>query len=90
MSEMAENFAALKEISKAARASNRSNSAKILADRGIEFESKNDGAHLIVTGANGAVDFWPGTGKFIARGINKSGRGVFNLIRHLEAQDATP
>jgi hypothetical protein len=43
MSEMTENFAALKEISKAARASNRSNSAKILADRGVAFESKNDG-----------------------------------------------
>ena len=67
--------------SQARRADNRESSAEILADRGIQFERKNMGAHLIVTHGGKVVDFWPGTGKFIPRGFGRPGRGVFNLLK---------
>lgn len=63
------------------RGENRESSAKILADRSIAFESKNMGAHLIVSHEGKVVDFWPGTGKYIPRGFGKAGRGVFNLLK---------
>lgn len=70
----------MKQRSIEKRASNRQKSADMLMSIGIEFDSKNDGAHLIVKGNGVIVDFWPGTGKYIPRG-GKAGRGVFNLIR---------
>lgn len=80
MGDMGEIFNGLKGESQKRRADNRENSAKILADNGVSFESKNMGAHLIVTGESITVDFWPGTGKWIVRG-GKTGRGVFNLLK---------
>ena len=52
------------------RAANRENSARILREKGIAFEERNAGAHLIVKAKRGFTfaDFWPGTGLFIARG----------------------
>jgi len=80
MSETAEIYPCLKTESQQRRAGNRENSAKILTDNGIRFDSKNAAAHLIIYGASITVDFWPGTGKFIVRG-GKTGRGVFNLLK---------
>lgn len=80
MGEMGEIFNEMKKAGKEKREQNRENSPQILADRGIEFESKNWGAHLIVKGKDCLIDFWPGTGKFIARN-GRRGRGVFNLIK---------
>ncbi len=68
------------------RESNRENSAKVLADHGVQFETKNIGAHLIVTHGGKTADFWPGTGKYILRGGGKPGRGVFNLLKLLGAK----
>jgi hypothetical protein len=62
------------------RAGNRDSSAAVLAERGITFESKNSGVHLIVTHGEKVADFWPGTGKYIVRG-GRQGRGVFNLLK---------
>ena len=74
-------FVALKEESKIRRALNRESSAKVLRSNGFPFESKNDGAHLIV--GFGIADFWPGTGKWTIRKTGESGRGVFPLMRKL-------
>lgn len=79
MSEV-EIFGCLKQESQQRRTGNRENSAKILSDNGVSFESKNVGAHLIVHGHSITVDFWPGTGKWIVR-KGKTGRGVFNLLK---------
>lgn len=68
------------EESKRRRALNRESSAKLLRDSGVPFLSSNNGAHLIV-GQPPMFDFWPGTGKWIARGGSKKGRGVFNMLR---------
>ena len=68
------------------RAGNRDSSAALLAERGIAFESKNSGVHLIVTHGEKVADFWPGTGKFIVRG-GRDGRGVFNLLKAIGYQE---
>lgn len=69
---------------KAKTAHNRENSPQILQERGVSFESKSNGAHLIVWRGGVTVDFWPGTGLWIARTKgNRRGRGVFNLVRFL-------
>lgn len=65
------------------RASNRESSADLLSQADIQFDSKNGGAHLIVSHGGKVIDFWPGTGKFIPRGFGKEGRGVFNLMKVL-------
>lgn len=50
----------------------------------LQFEVKNDGAHLIVRHEGQTVDFWPGTGKYKPRKPGaRHGRGVFNLLKLL-------
>lgn len=84
MSEAAEIFPDLKEESRKRRASNRERSTAMLLHLGLEFDAKNDGAHLIIRHNGKTVDFWPGTGKFIPRTPKpKHGRGVFNLLQIL-------
>lgn len=73
-------MSSMKETSIERRRNNRENSADLLKERGVEFESKNFGAHLIVKGKQCLIDFWPGTGKFIARD-GKRGRGVHNVLK---------
>ena len=46
MGDMGETFNMMKEESKDRRASHREQSPRLLADNGIQFESKNSGAHL--------------------------------------------
>jgi hypothetical protein len=73
---------AMKERSQQKRAGNREQSARSLTDAGIQFLSRNAGAHLIVIGANGhTYDFWPGTGLWRMRGSTRDHRGVRSLIR---------
>lgn len=85
---MSDNFDCLdsKQKSMLKRASNRKTSPEILKDKGIIFITANGGAHLIVSGRDCLIDFWPGTGKFIARN-GKDGRGVFNLIKLCEVKN---
>lgn len=86
MTELADDFRAKRERSRAKRAENRKNSAEILKSRRIEFESKNDGAHLIIDAGHCLVDFWPGTGKFMFRKGGIQGRGVNKLIEKLRKE----
>lgn len=65
---------------RAKRKKNRSFSTYLLDKHGIPFESRNNGAHLIV----GDFDFYPGTGLYKNRFNAEQGRGVFNLIEILE------
>ena len=74
-----EMFRAWDKQKKEKRAANRVNSEQMLLDAGLVFESKNAGAHLIVQGKKGIIDFWPGTGKYVCRG-GPFGRGVRNVI----------
>jgi hypothetical protein len=91
VTDMADDFNALKSIlreqSIRKRQHNRESSPQVLDRYGVEYETRNDGIHLIVRGGEGngtIVDFWPGTGKWIARDATKSsGRGVFRMIEWL-------
>lgn len=62
------------------RAKKRAQSTKRLKKEKIEFESKNYGAHLIVEGPYGLIDFWPGTGKWKCRNTGKNDQGLNELI----------
>lgn len=82
MSEISEIFAGHRKHGQDKRANNRLSSTEILIERGINFESKNGGIHLVVHYASGVIDFWPSTGKFIFRDKKLTeGRGVFNLLK---------
>lgn len=84
MSDIGEDFQFMKELGKAKRAQNTCTSTKILTDRNITFESKNDGKHLVVFKNKFVVDFWPATGKFICRTTRHSARGVFTLLKYID------
>lgn len=84
MSELGDTFDALHEHNREKKRNNMEQSTKILRDRGINFQSKNNGVHLIVEHNGCTVDFWPSTGKFMFRKENFVGRGVFNLLKRLQ------
>lgn len=88
MSELAEDFNALRKYKQEKRASNRASSADLLAKAGIAFDVRNDGAHLIVKAGGYVIDFWPGTGKWSTRGYRFTivSRGVHRLMQHLKEQ----
>lgn len=75
-------YEALREASKKRRQDNREQSPKALASAGLSFATHNNGAHLVVCER---WDFWPGTGKWIDRKTHRRGRGVFPLIRMVQA-----
>lgn len=84
MSDMIDTFKALQERGKARRAKNRDQSPDLLRQHGIAFTDHNLGAHLIVEGPQGYIDFWPGTGRWNDRTTRKKGFGVGNLIAHIK------
>lgn len=84
--DLSELYRAHREQSQARRARNRANSAAILQRHSVKFETRNDGAHLIVTHNGQTFDFWPGTGKFVRRGESRYRCGVFNLLRALNVE----
>lgn len=84
MGDLGDDYRAMNADEQAKRASNREQSAQYLTKHDILFESKNNGAHLIVEGNDGYIDFWPGTGKWKTR-KGKSGFGVRNLVKYIDA-----
>ena len=81
---------AMHEASQQRRAANRLSSAEMLRANGVEFESKNDGAHLIVRDCAGCVfDFWPGTGLWKMRGARLQRRGVRALLKIVRQKPST-
>ena len=80
MNDMADEYRAIRAESKQRRAGNRERSIEELRNAGVAFEAKNHGTHLIL---RNEIDFWPGTGLWSVRASSLTGRGVFNLIRHL-------
>jgi hypothetical protein len=83
MSEMGEDFKAMREQKRVKRASNTEASTALIKALGVNFQSKNGGSHLVVIGKGGTADFWPSTGLWIVRGQNKKRGGVKNLIKWL-------
>lgn len=78
--ESVEIWRALKLQDQERRAANRETGPLILAEHGVEFVSKNNGAHLII-GKPAVVNFWPGTQRWTAvRNSSVNGRGAKGLI----------
>lgn len=80
--DMGDMWRAIKARGQEKRARNRMSSEQLLREAGITFESKHEGAHLVVRVSQGdTVDFWPGTGRWTVRGFNTTSFGVHRLIR---------
>lgn len=80
MGDMGEMYRDWDEQKKEKKSSNKEYSTNKLISEGVDFESKNGGVHLIVTGKKCLIDYWPSTGKFITRD-GKNGRGINNLLK---------
>lgn len=83
MSDLADDYRAMREHSREKKLSNKEFSTKLLDKRGVDYESKNNGIHLIVFNGDETIDFYPSTGKWIPRG-GKAQRGVMNLLKRME------
>lgn len=81
-SDQGEMFNALRAARQEKRAENRETSVAVLKERGIPFDTRNGGTHLIVGFGDVMFDFWPGTGKFKQRPTGIEGRGVFTMLRY--------
>ena len=88
MGDMGDTFREWDKAKKEKKAGNLIYSTNLLKDKGIDFESKNGGVHLVVTGCKGIYDFWPSTGKWKKRGTKKYKRGVHKLL--VEINPARP
>lgn len=70
-----------------ARAHNRRFSPELLAEHGIDFETRHPG-HLVIDQGRWSFDFWPGTGRWEkripGRRKNMPGVGVRNLIKEIK------
>jgi hypothetical protein len=83
MSDIGNDFKAIRRERQDRRAANRENSALILQAHGIDFESKADGTHLIIKSKSDTIHFYPGTGLWMLQGDNQRNRGVHGLIKAL-------
>ncbi|QGZ42684.1 hypothetical protein IP92_04905 [Pseudoduganella flava] len=88
MSDMADDFNALRKARQEKRSDNREHSAAVLTRAGVQYEVKNLGAHLVVQAGAQTVDFWPGTGLWIVRGSPTRRRGVRKLVEYVTEQRA--
>lgn len=87
MSELKEYFKSYREYRRDKRQSNLERSTALLKQNNIEFQSRNDGYHLLIETSKGRVNFYPSTGLYNGA---LQGRGVKNLIEELidiQAQD---
>lgn len=83
MSDAIDDVRALNAHRKNARGQRRNNAPAVLAQAGVGFSSHNGGAHLIVTGTQGFIDFWPGTEKWQDRETGQRGFGLNALLKHI-------
>lgn len=81
--EIYEHFKAQRKGRQSAATQRRSNAPAVLAQAGVGFSSHNGGAHLIVTGTQGFIDFWPGTEKWQDRETGQKGFGLNALLKHI-------
>lgn len=84
-------FDAAKQVSSDKRGHNRRASRQMLDKLGVKYTTNNNGVHLVVAHGQIQVDFWPGTGKWIARDQKKTeGRGVHGLLKHIGVRRDQP
>lgn len=81
MSEIGDDFKALREISRRKKEHNQISSENILINKGIKFIKFTE-YHLRLE--DYSFDFYPPTGIYINMKTKKQGRGVFNLLKELK------
>ena len=84
MGDMADVFNDMRQAKKERRECNTKDSTQMLVGRGVQFQSNNGGAHLIVHAGICKIDFWPSTGLWIVRGSKNRHGGVRKLIAFVE------
>lgn len=52
----------------------------------LDVQSKNGGHHWIVRTEKSTIDFWPHTGRWIARGKNSRGREAGSLLDFIKME----
>lgn len=70
------------------RRDNTRSSTELLTERGVPYESKNFGSHLVLQRGRHRIDFWPGTGLWHYRtpaGKVIKRRGVHHLLKQWAA-----
>lgn len=83
MGDVGDDFRAMREAKKAARAKRKREGTDWLKQLGVAFQSRNLGNHLIVEGPGELVDYWPATGRWIGRKSRRNGHGEASLLDHL-------
>lgn len=78
---MRENYRAYDHYNRMKKQANKKFSTELLIREGIEFESRDNGLHLVIRTRKGNINFFPSTGLF--NGALK-GRGVYNLLKELK------
>ena len=78
---MRENYRAYDHYNRMKKQANKKFSTELLIREGIEFESRDNGLHLVIRTRRGNINFFPSTGLF--NGALK-GRGVYNLLKELK------
>lgn len=84
MSENSPVYKSMRELDKNKKLGSLEKSAKLLKMYKVRFASNLEGVHLVVySGSMGCVDFWPGTGRWLARVEAKRGYGIFSLLKYI-------
>ena len=69
------------------KAARKDEAVDILAEKGVEYTVHNEGLHFVVDGLfDQKVDFWPTTGRWMARGKSgrqRNGYGVESLLSYI-------
>jgi hypothetical protein len=83
MSDMGELFNAARVASQEKRSANLESSVELLTNSGASFEKLSTYHYLVA----GRYDFWPSTGLFIDRQTKSKSRGIFELLKIVEAMN---
>lgn len=83
MGDMGEMYRAWNDDKKERRKRNLPRNVAALEKYGINFDSRNDGYHLVILHEGKLVDFWPSSGKWRARVEKQKGFGVTSLLEWL-------
>lgn len=81
MGSVREDYRERDRYSRMKKQANKKFSTELLVKEGIEFESRDNGLHLVIRTRKGNINFFPSTGLY--NGAIK-GRGVYNLLKELK------
>jgi len=87
MGDVGDAYRSLRANRKGKKRDNIINSTLLLEKKGVEFKTRNNGSHLVVSAKHEVIDFWPSTGQFIGRASNVKSRGVDRLLKHCEMKN---